>query len=465
MITKLLASLSFFVLGLAAVQVSTTSHAQSTQTPASNAQAPADTESGGSAEFDLNLAGIGSQSELQRFADEWRAARAKEGLIYGIQVQAAQIKAKPGSNDYGDAFFAALDDAALSAHSKRASELVSNDIKSSLRSVASDRRGFEAKAKEQECQNRNSAKIDAKLKVVANQLAAKAIESLGGINDKSTDFAEGVRCEYEKLVSEFARSISVTNRSFIIGARTLKLAVDGNTVTLAMAYGNAGGELANMLRASKPADKPNPNVRNEISQWVENNMLATPEVLLSSGVRSFKLSNGEWVVVSLGISGLPNQGNMSSTALAYRNQFAVERAQVLALDGLNRFAGATVSTDIKLEDIARFAEMFEVEVKDGISSAEFEQSRFEGEFKRLITSKSQMQLRSPMMVKSGARKSELSQGNVAYAVQAWAPSLVSEARAFDASMKKSSANTNPADSSRGNDQSQRGRSKNMKEDW
>ena len=104
MVNKFWTSLSTLLLTLATVQISFTANAQSTQTPSSNAQAPASTESGGAAEFDLNLAGIGSQSELQRYADEWRAARNKEGLTYATAVQTSQIKAKVGSNVYGDAF-------------------------------------------------------------------------------------------------------------------------------------------------------------------------------------------------------------------------------------------------------------------------------------------------------------------------------------------------------------------------
>ena len=463
MINKFLVSLSFFLLGLAAAQVSSTSYAQSTQTPANNAQAPADTEPGGSAEFDLNLAGIGSKSELQRFAEEWVAARNKEGLTYATAVETALIKAKVGSNDYGNAFVIAVDDAMLSAHSQRASELVSNKIKSTLNSVVLNRKGFEAKAKEEECQERNLAKLDAKAKVLANLLAAKAIESLGGTNDKSTDMSAGVKCLYTNLASEFTSSISIeTPNVFLAGARTLKLAVDGSTVAIAMAYGPAGIEVANMIRANKPADKPNKNVRAEIQDWVENNMLATSEVLLSAGTRSFKLSNGEWVVVSLSIAGLPSQGNMSTSALAYRNDFAVKEAQARALGGLARFAGITVNTAIDLNDVAKFAEMFEVEIKDGVSSAIFDVNKFQGEYKKTIAGVSNVNLQSPMVVKSGARKSEISQGNVAYAVVAWAPSLVSEAQGFQSIMKKGSSSS---DIPQGNDKSQRGRSKSMKEDW
>jgi hypothetical protein len=462
MINKFLVSLSFFLLGLVATQVSSTSHAQNTQTPANNAQAPADTGPGGSAEFDLNLAGI-KQSELQKFADEWVAARVKEGLTYATAVQTAQIKAKVGSNDYGDAFLIAVDDAMLSAHSQRASELVRNNIRSTLSSVALDRKGFEAKAKEEECQERNLAKFDAKAKVLANLLAAKAIESLGGTNDKSTDMSAGVKCLYTNLASEFTRSISIESPNvFLAGSRTLKLVVDGSTVSIAMAYGPAGIELANMIRANKPADKPNQNVRAEIQNWVENNMLATSEVLLSAGTRSFKLSNGEWVVVSLSVAGLPSQGNMSTSALAHRNKIAVDRAQAQALDGLARFAGITVNTVINLKDVAKFAEMFEVEIKDGVSSAVFDVNTFQGEYKKTISGNSKVDLKSPMVVKSGARKSEISQGNVAYAVVAWAPSLVSEAGAFESIMKKGSSSS---DTPQGNNKSPVGQSKNMKEDW
>ena len=463
MITKLLASLSFFLVGLAIAQTDPTPKSQGSQAPATNAQAPASNESGGAAEFDLNLAGIGSLSELQRYADEWRAARNKEGLTYATAVQTAQIKAKVGSNVYGDAFLAAVTDAMLSAHSQRASELASNSIKEKLKSVSLDVKGFEAKAKEEECQERNLAKLDAKAKVVANLLAAKAIEALGGSNDKSTDISAGIKCLYTTLASDFTQIASINTPSrFLAGARTLKLHVDGNTVGIAMAYGPAGIELANMIRANKPADKPNQNARAEIRDWVEKNMLATSEVLLSAGTRSFKLSNGEWAVASLSIAGLPSQGNMSTSVFAQRNKFALDRAQAQALVGLARFAGMTVKTDIDLEGGAKLAESFEVEIKNGVSSVVFSEEKFQGEYKKLISGDSKLDLNSPMVVKSGARQSEISQGNVAYAVVAWAPSLINEARAVESSMKKGESSS---DSAKGNDKSQRGRSKDMKEDW
>lgn len=142
-----------------------------------------------SPEFDLNLEGIGAQSELKNFAEQWRQSRAKEGKIYGVAVGTAQIKSKPGQNTYGDAYMLALDEAILIAHSNYISEVVKNDISSQLRATSRNRTGFDEAAAEAECQANNRAKLDAKLAAVANQLANKVIDSLGGSNDKSTNFA------------------------------------------------------------------------------------------------------------------------------------------------------------------------------------------------------------------------------------------------------------------------------------
>jgi hypothetical protein len=153
---------------------------------------------------------------------------------------------------------------------------------------------------------------------------------------------------------------------------------------------------------------------------------------------------------------------MSTSAFAHRNKFAVDRAQAQALVGLARFAGMTVKTDINLGDVAKFAENFEVEIKNGVSSVVFSEEKFQGEYKKLISGDSKLDLNSPMVVKSGARQSEISQGNVAYAVVAWTPSLINEARAVESSMKKGSSSSHTP---QGNDKSPVGRSKNMKEDW
>jgi hypothetical protein len=418
-----------------------------------------------SAEFDLNIEGVGSKSELQTFAENWRQARAKEGKDYRYAVGLAQIKGKPGSNTYADAFMLALDDAVLQANSIYISDMVNNDIAGSLKSTSRTRTGFEEAGAEAECQANNRAKLDAKLIAVVNQLSTKAIELLGGTNDVSTNFTEGVKCEFEKLVSEVARSFTIRRQMAIRGGRTLKVAVDGQTVTVAIAYGQPGFELADMMRAQRPSDQPNPNAKKEIFEWVEANMLNTAELLPSAGIRSFKLSNGDWVVTSLSIAGLPHNGNMSKAELAHRNQAALEKADALALNALNAFAGAAVETDISGNDVARFANMFEVEIKDGTVSAGFDQSQVSGLFNRENTSKSRGQLRAPMSVKSGARKSELAEGNVAYAVRAWSPSLLAQARAFESSMKQNHAAPKPAAQSESGAQPKSVTSKPMKEDW
>jgi hypothetical protein len=438
----------------------TTEATQSAQSASEQAvQAPS------SAEFDLNIEGIGSQSELEAFAENWRRARAREGKKYRVAVGSVQIKGNPGSNTYADAFMIALDDAILQAHSKFISALVKNDIAGELRSTSRTRSGFEEAGAEAECQANNRAKLDAKLMAVVNQLSAKAIEALGGTNDASTNFTEGVKCEFEKLVSEVARSFTINRQSAIRGARTLKVAVDGQTVTVANAYGQPGIELADMIRAQRPSDQPSPDAEKEIFQWVEENMLNTAELLPSAGIRSFKLSNGDWVVVSLSIAGLPHQGNMSKNELAHFNQAGLEKADALALNALSQFAGAAVETDISGDDTARFASMFEVEIKDGVVSASFDETQVAGVFNRENRSKSRGQLRAPMPVKSGARKSELAEGNVAYAVRAWSPSLLAQARAFESSMKQNHATPKPVAQSQSSAQPKNATSKPMKEDW
>lgn len=469
MLKPLLASFSLLA-------CATVTHAQTDNSPAADAMGTNQTaqtssnqtvQAPSSAEFDLNIEGIGSQTELQTFAENWRQARAAEGKDYRVAVGTAQVKAKPGTNTYADAFMLALDDAILQAHSNFISAMVNNDIAGELRSTTRTRTGFEEAAAEAECQANNRAKLDAKLMAVANQLSAKAIEALGGTNDESTDFTEGVKCEFEKLVSEVARSFSINRQLAIRGARTLRVAVDGQTVTVATVYGQPGLELADMIRAQRPSDQPNPTAGQEIVQWVETNMLSTAEILPSAGIRAFKLSNGDWVVVSLSISGLPHQGNMSKAELAHRNQAALEKADALALNALIQFAGAAVETDISADDAARFASMFEVEIKDGLVSASFDENKVGGIFNRENTSKSRGKLRAPMAVKSGARKSELAQGNVAYAVRAWSPSLVALARNFESSMRENHATPKPTATvqSQSNAQPKKATSKPMQEDW
>jgi hypothetical protein len=418
-----------------------------------------------SAEFDLKVEGVGSQSELQTFAENWRQARANEGKLYRVAVGSAQIKGNPGSNTYADAFMLALDDAVLQANSIYISDMVNNDIAGNLKSTNQTRTGFEEAGAEAECQANNRAKLDAKVIAVINQLSTKAIELLGGTNDVSTNFTEGVKCTFEKLVSEVARSFTIRRQMAIRGGRTLKVAVDGQTVSVAIAYGRPGFELADMIRAQRPSDQPNPNAKKEIFEWVEANMLNTAELLPSAGVRSFKLSNGDWVVVSLSIAGLPHQGNMSKAELAHRNQFALEKADALALNALNEFAGAAVDTNISGNDVARFANMFEVAIKDGIVSASFDQTQVRSVFNRENTSKSRGQLRAPMQVKSGARKSEQAEGNVAYAVRAWSPSLLAQARAFESSMKQNYATPKPDVQNQSRAQPKSVKSKPMNEDW
>ena len=432
--------------------------AQTNET-ASNVQPPS------SAEFDLNIEGVGAQSDLQRFAEQWRQDRAREGKNYRVAVGTAQIKAKPGQNSYGEAFMLALDEASLIAHSNFISEVVNNDIASQLRSTTRTKSGFDEAAAQAECQADNRAKLDAKLMAVANQLAAKAIDALGGTNDESTNFAEGVRCEFEKLVAEAARSFTINRQLAIRGSRTLKVAIEGQTISVANVYGQPGLELADLIRAQRPSDQPNPNARDEIVKWVEVNMLNTPEVLPSAGVRAFKLSNGDWVIVALSVSGLPHQGNMSKAEVAHRNQAALEKADALALETLQRFAGSAVRTEISSDDLARYAAMFEVEIQNGVVSANFDQNRVSSEFNREIRSDSRGQLRAPMFVKSGARRSELAQGNVAYAVRAWSPSLLSQARAFESEMQQNHAAPKPREPVQENAQPRQATSKKMQEDW
>ncbi|CAM5439024.1 hypothetical protein TMEC54S_03208 [Thauera mechernichensis] len=419
-----------------------------------------------SAEFDLNLKGLGSTSQLQRYAQEWQSARAAEGKVYIVKVGRAQISAQPGTNAYVDAYDLAVQGAILDAHARYVSEVAANNVSDRVRSYTFNRQGFAEAQAEAACQANNRPKLEAKLVAVANRLAAKAIEALDGNNDPSTDFAEGVRCRYESLVSELARTIDVTRQAAVRGSRILKLDVDGPTVALAVAYGQPGLELADVIRAQKPADQPNVNARAEIEAWVEKNMLTTPEVLPAVGIRSFKLSNGEWAVVSFGIAGIPHQGNMSDMALAHHTEAALERADLRATGALQTFSGASVKNTASTDDASSFAEFLDVEINNGVATARLDESGVAGVLKREITSTAKGQLRGIIEVRSGGRASELAEGNVAYAIRAWSPSLLAASRTFESMTQKNHAKpASPSAPTAGGGSTKRAESRPIQEDW
>lgn len=425
-----------------------------------------------SAEFDLNLKGLGSTSALQRFAQEWQAARAEEDKDsrkdrgYIVKVGRAQVVAKPGTNAYVDAFDLSVQAAILDAHARYISEVSANNLSDRMRSYKFDRQGFAEAQAEAECQSNNRAKLGAKLTAVANRLAAKAIEALDGNNDSSTDFSEGVRCRYESIVSEMSRIIELSRQAAIRGSRMLKLDIDGSTIAVAIAYGQPGLELADVIRAQKPSDRPNPNARREIEAWVEHNILATPELLPSAGIRGFKLSNGEWAVVSLGLAGIPHQGNMSEMALAQRTEAALERADLRATGALQTFSGASVKNTSSTDDVARYAEFLDVQVNNGIATARLDEAGVAGELKREISSIAKGQLRGVIEVRSGGRASELAEGNLAYAVRAWSPSLLSASRAFESMTQQNHAQPSTGSVPAGSGGApKRAQSRSMQEDW
>lgn len=425
--------------------------------------APAQVPAPSSAEFDLNLKGLGSTSALQSFAEEWQNARLAEGKEYRVSVGRAQINAKPGTNDYVDAYDLAVQEATLNAHALHISEFAANNVSEKLGANRFDRKGFAEVDAEKDCQQSNANKLNAKLAAIANGLAEKAIEYLGGDNDPSTNFSESVHCRYENLVAEVSRDIMTSTIEAIRGARMLKLEIDGPTVAVAIAYGQPGIELANVVKLQKPSDNPIPQARSEIFAWVEKNILSTREILPSSGIRSFKLSNGEWAVVSVGLASIPHQGGMSDHALALRTDDALKKADLRATGALLSFSGASVKKSSSEDASSRYAELLDVEIQDGVATAKIDEAKVASIFREEISSIARGQLRGIIQVKSGGRESDIAEGKVAYTIRAWSPSLLASARAFESMNRPQPVRSSAPQGS--DPASKRASSPTMQEDW
>lgn len=417
-----------------------------------------------SAEFDLDLGGLSAINELREWADAWQASRESEGKPYRVFVGQARILGAPGQNGYVEAFDLAHSGAVLDAHDRFISEIVANEINQVERSYNYEDRGLDEAQAEKLCQDSNVAKLSAKLSEIANALANKAIEKLGGDVDGSTNLARGIRCKYDLLVSTVSRATEVARQRAIRGARVLKTKTQDDVLAVAVAYGHPGVELADTIKAQRPASAPLATARSEIGAWVDKNMLAHPDPLDVMGIRSFKLSNGEWAVVSLGIAGIPGKATMSKTELAMRAKNAFPRSDVAAMGKLEAFAGAAVKSIASDESAITYSASLETEVRDGVATARVDQTALSGAFKSEITSVSRGKLRGVVEVRSGARQSALAKANVVYTVRAWSPSLVAGSREFDSYMSKNHAAPS-RQGAPGDPAGQSSESPDMAEDW
>jgi hypothetical protein len=420
-----------------------------------------------SAEFDLDL-GLGMQGTLQDYADTWMAKRASEGLRYNVAVGMADILGEPGQSNYIESYDLALQKAILKAHSQFISEIVANDVNQEIRNFSDEKRGFDEAKAEKACLDRPAARLSAKLAEAANAVANRMISELGGEVDSSTDLDRSVKCVANSLVETMSRSTEVARQRAIRGARVLKVKIENKRVGVAVAYGSAGIDLANALKNPKPTATALPTARAEIGAWVDKNMLSDPEILNLVGIRSFKLSNGEWAVVSLAIAGVPGEAGMSETELRIRATNAFPRSDVNAMGQLRSFAGASVKSFESVDDNADYVKSFDTEIRDGVVTASVDTTVIEGAMTREVASIAQGKLASGVVtVKSGARASAVGGRKVVYTVRAWSPTLYADARATDSELSDRRAAAAPGSASGGTGTGTvtQSESREMKEDW
>jgi hypothetical protein len=405
------------------------------------------------------------QGTLQDYADTWMAARASEGLRYNVTVGLADILGKPGQSGYIESFDLSLQKAILKAHSQFISEIVANDVNQQMRTFSDEKRGFDEAKAEKACLDRPAARLSAKLAEAANAVANKMISELGGEVDPSTNLDRAIHCVADSLTETMARSTEVARQRAIRGARVLKIKIEGGKVGVAVAYGSAGIDLANAIKNPKASANSLPTARGEIGAWVEKNMLSDPEILDLVGIRSFKLSNGEWAVVSLAIAGIPSEAGMSDTELRIRATNAFPRSDVNAMGQLLNFAGASVKSFEDVDDSAGYIKSFETEIKDGVITASVDQTTIEGAMTREITSIAKGKLTGVVTVKSGARASAIGGSKVVYTVRAWSPSLYADARATDSALTDRPVAVSSGSASGGAATNTKSESPEMKEDW
>lgn len=380
-------------------------------------------------DYDLHQPGMGPSPVLQKFARQWERDRAGEGKAFRVVIGNAKINAQPGQDNYVDAFRLALASAMLDANSNYVIETARNDIQKSQRRFEQANDGITEADAEAQCQQSNQAKLEAKLMHVANALSDKIISSLGQTNDKSTDFERAIRCRVILQVSSFSQISKQSSQLAIRGARPIKYVAEGGSVEVAVAYGTPNLELADVVRVQRAPSNINKNAANEIDVWVSNNIRNYEEILDLSGLRMFRLSNGEPAFVSVGLAGIPSgNGQMSEMAQRQRSSMSFSRADLNTMTQIQELAGASVKTSQTDEQLSEYVEALDTVIQDGKSTMRVDEQRLRSSITKEMSSISQGTLQGIVEVHRGLRESKQAGGKVAYVIRAWAPSLLAGAQ-------------------------------------
>jgi len=311
-----------------------------------------------------------------------------------------------------------------------------------------------------------------------NSLLGILKNKLKGENQPDENAADGfdeiIKCDAIGDTRKTSAMVGQIASGSLSGIRVFETFIKGNSIAVIIGNNPDTNQIAGALKQQRQPSKINLNVEQEVDsivkKWIsdfEKAQQGPPFGLI--GTRMKKLSNGEWLVVGIGVSQMEGGNDEMS---AWSNTMSIEGAQTLALNELNRFAYSSISrkyaTQVEKtvnEVITETLNMSKNGEKESIS--ERMESALRNIMTRNIVQESKNFIRSPY----DAYGAEYSGGNGApfdfyLSVYAWSPSLMElQSRRGKANDRAFEGGKRSSNSSRQNSGQGEMRSYRLDEDW
>jgi len=245
-------------------------------------------------------------------------------------------------------------------------------------------------------------------------------------------FDEIIKCDAIGDSRETGVKVGKIASGSLSGIRVFETFIKGNTIAVIIGSNSETNQIAGALKQQRTPSKINLNVEQEVDDIVEKWLSEFEKAQQGPpfgmiGTRMKKLSNGEWLVVGIGVAQMEEENDEMS---AWSNSMSIEGAQTLALNELNRFAYASISSKYATEIektvnnvITDTLNMSKNGEKESISE------RMENALRKIMTRKINQESKNFIRSPYDAYGAEYLGGNGApfdfyLSIYAWSPSLM-----------------------------------------